>query len=152
MSDANPFVEQPRKFPESFRTGLHSMKAMASPLVEEPMADSISVSRRLKTSKASSPNNIVLSEVNPAINKLNGRLSSETFAKSHPANANKQNKLPDRVPNGNLSISSGDSCSISNFSGSNSRLSNNSGCSISSDEHEGIWTKLQGRNIINITT
>lgn len=147
MCDLKPLPEQRRNISGTFRTGLLSTKGIASPLLEDAMADSIAVSRRLQAIKSSNTGNSMLPELNPVRNKLNERIASETFTNNHPENEDKQIKQPVRVPNGSLSISSGDSCSISNFSGSNSRLSNNSGCSISSDEHEGIWTKLQGRII-----
>ena len=122
------------------------MMTMAPPLTEEPLAPLYTGPRQLQSKETNHSNNIFLSEINTIKNNLSKTATCDSFESSKTVNPAKQNKHSDRITNGTLSISSGDSCSISNFSGSNSRLSNNSGCSISSDEHEGIWRKLEGRS------
>ena len=123
------------------------MTAMPPPLIEEPLAPVFTGHRRLQTKQSNHSTDIFLSEINTIKSNLNKTITSEALVNPHTVNQAKQNSQSGRITNGSLSISSGDSCSISNFSGSNSRLSNNSGCSISSDEHEGIWRKLQGKTI-----
>ena len=123
---------------------------MAPPLIEEPVAPIFSGPRRLQTKQTDHSTDFFLSEINTIRSNLNKTSTSDTFEKQQTVNPAEQKSQSDRVTNGSLSISSGDSCSISNFSGSNSRLSNNSGCSISSDEHEGIWRKLQGKLLKHI--
>ena len=116
---------------------------MAPPMIEEPLAPVYNAPRHLSKNKPNGPSDVFLSEINNIKNNLNKTVKSDS--RDNDVNPSKQSTKPDRATNGSLSISSGDSCSISNFSGSNSRLSNNSGCSISSDEHEGIWRKLDGK-------
>ena len=120
---------------------------MASPLIEESLSQGFTGPRRLQTKQSNHSTDIFLSEINTIRSNLTKTITSDSFGNKQTVNQSKQNSQSDRITNGSLSISSGDSCSISNFSGSNSRLSNNSGCSISSDEHEGIWRKLQGKTI-----
>ena len=103
--------------------------------------------RQLQSKQTNHSNSLFLSEINTIKNNLNKTVRSESFEVQHAVNQAKQSSQSDRITNGTMSVSSGDTCSISNFSGSNSRLSNNSGCSISSDEHEGIWRKLDGKFI-----
>ena len=116
---------------------------MAPPMIEEPLAPVYNAPRHLSKNKPNCSSDVFLSEINNIKNNLNKTVKSDSL--DNDVNPSKQSNKPDRATNGSLSISSGDSCSISNFSGSNSRLSNNSGCSISSDEQEGIWRKLDGK-------
>ena len=115
---------------------------MAPPLAQEPLTSIFGGTQQSKQTSCS--NDIFLSEIQTMKNKLNKTVMSDSFEVQQDSVA-KQNSQPDQITNGTMSISSGDTCSMSNFSGSNSRLSNNSGCSISSDEHEGIWRKLEGK-------
>ena len=117
---------------------------MAPPISEEPLTAMYSGSQNMISKQTKSSNNIFLSEIQAIKNNLNKTVISDSF-EVHQNNVSKPNNQSDQITNGTMSISSGDTCSISNFSGSNSRLSNNSGCSISSDEHEGIWRKLEGK-------
>ena len=118
---------------------------MAPPLIKEPLAPVFTSPRQLQTKQTNHSNNLFLSEINTIKNNLNKTVRSESFEMQHTVNQAKQSSQSDRITKGTMSVSSADTCSISNFSGSNSRLSNNSGCSISSDEHEGIWRKLDGK-------
>ena len=123
---------------------------MALPLIKEPLAPVFTAPRQLQSKQTNHSSNIFLSEINTIKNNLNKTVRSESFEMQNAVNQAKQSSQSDRITNGTMSVSSGDTCSISNFSGSNSRLSNNSGCSISSDEHEGIWRKLDGKFICYI--
>ena len=116
---------------------------MAPPINEEPLTSIFDATEQ--STQTSRSNDIFLSEIQTIKNKLNKTVTSDSF-EVHQTSVAKQNNQSDQILNGTMSISSGDTCSISNFSGSNSRLSNNSGCSISSDEHEGIWRKLDGKS------
>ena len=118
---------------------------MSPPLIKEPLAPVFTAPRKLESKQTNHSNDIFLSEINTIKNNLNKTVRRESFEVQHAVNQAKQISQSDRITNGTMSVSSGDTCSISNFSGSNSRLSNNSGCSISSDEHEGIWRKLEGK-------
>ena len=116
---------------------------MALPMAEEPLATMFGVTQQSK--QPSRSNDIFLSEIQTIKNNLNKTVISDSI-EAHQTSIVKHNNQSDQITNGTMSISSGDTCSISNFSGSNSRLSNNSGCSISSDEHEGLWRKLDGKS------
>ena len=116
---------------------------MAPPINEEPLTCIFDATEQ--STQTNRSNDIFLSEIQTIKNKLNKTVISDSF-EVHQTSVAKQNNQSGQNINGTMSISSGDTCSISNFSGSNSRLSNNSGCSISSDEHEGIWRKLDGKS------
>ena len=152
--------------PKVFNPSSKSMplKAVAPPLLEDHMVSKMIGNRR---QQAKPSNDIRMSEIksnnnnNNNINDINVVGSVESVFKNVTFKTDKSLKTTSpppcstttpsattQVTNTSFCLSSGgsgDSCSNSNFSGSNSRLSNNSGCSISSEEHDGIWTKLQGR-------
>ena len=118
---------------------------MAPPISEEPLTSMYSGAQKMISKQTGCSNNIFLSEIQTIKNNLNKTVISDSFEVHQNIVAKPNNQSDQITNNGTMSISSGDTCSISNFSGSNSRLSNNSGCSISSDEHEGIWRKLEGK-------